>query len=342
MKALIEMQKKLYPQLLEKMQQRFKVLQQVQLSQPIGRRGLAEKTSLTERVVRSEMQFLLTHGLIEVTSKGMFLTESGKLVIAELAEFMKEITGLNVLEMKIREILKINYVKIVSGNSDDDSSVKRAMGQSAVQYLLNHLPNHATIAMTGGSTMAAVADSIVPLENVRKLCFVPARGGIGDKTENEANTIVAKMGRKTKSHYRLLHVPDPLGETTYQTLINEPSIIETLQVIKKSNVVIHGIGEALTMARRRKTNQETYDKLVQNYATGEAFGYYFKEDGKIVHKVKTIGIQLEDLQATEQVITVAGGRSKAKAIGSYFQEGRSDALFTDEAAAKEILREFSL
>lgn len=342
MKALIEIQKKIYPQLLEKMQQRFKVLQQVQLSQPIGRRGLAEKTKLTERTVRSEVQFLLTQGLIEVTSKGMFLTEEGKLVVDELAEFMREITGLNVLEMRIREILHINYVKIVPGNSDTSDFVKRTMGQACVQYLLHHLPNHATIAVTGGSTMAAVADSMIPLERTKKLCFVPARGGIGDKTENEANTIVAKMGRETKSKYHLLHVPDPLSETTYQTLINEPSIIETLQLIKQSNVVIHGIGEALTMAKRRKTKEATYDKLVKNDATSEAFGYYFTTDGKIVHKARTIGIQLEDLQTTEQVIAVAGGNSKAKAIVSYFQQGRSDALITDEAAAKEILREFTL
>lgn len=342
MRTLIELQKKLYPQLLEKMQQRYAVLRHVQLFQPIGRRGLAEKTQLTERIVRSEVHFLLTQGLIEVTSKGMFITKEGKIVVDELAEFMKEITGLNVLEMKIRENLRIDFVKVVSGNSDTMSSVKQAMGQACTQYLFKHLPNHATIAVTGGSTMAAVAETMFPLENVSSLYFVPARGGIGDKTENEANTIVAKMAHKAKSEYRLLHVPDPLSETTYQTLINEPSINDTLQLIKQSNVVIHGIGDALTMAERRKTKQSTYDKLIANDATSEAFGYYFSADGQVVHKVRTIGIQLEDLRNTEQVITVAGGASKGKAIVSYFKQGRSHALITDEAAAKEILREYSL
>src|SRR5690625_2475540 len=220
------------------------------------------------------MLLLLTQGLIEVTSKGMFITKEGKIVVDELAEFMKEITGLNVLEMKIRENLRIDFVKVVSGNSDTMSSVKQAMGQACTQYLFKHLPNHATIAVTGGSTMAAVAETMFPLENVSSLYFVPARGGIGDKTENEANTIVAKMAHKAKSEYRLLHVPGRLTETKYQELIRDASSNERVRWIKQSRVVIHGSGDALTMAERWKTKQSSYTLPLPNAATCESFGYY--------------------------------------------------------------------
>src|SRR5690625_7713271 len=120
----------------------------------------------------------------------MFITKEGKIVVDELAEFMKERTGLNVLEMKIRENLRIDFVKVVSGNSDTMSSVKQAMGQACTQYLFKHLPNHATIAVTGGSTMAAVAETMFPLENVSSLFFVSARSGIGSLKDNELNKIV--------------------------------------------------------------------------------------------------------------------------------------------------------
>ena len=61
--------------------------------------------------------------------------------------------------------------------------------------------------------------------------------------------------------------------------------------------------------------------------------------GEVVHKVQTIGLQLEDLTNAEHVIAVAGGTSKAKAIKAYMKQAPSSTiLITDEGAAKEILQ----
>ena len=40
--------------------------------------------------------------------------------------------------------------------------------------------------------------------------FVPARGGMGENVESEANTICAKMAESAMGNYRLLYVPDQL------------------------------------------------------------------------------------------------------------------------------------
>ena len=40
------------------------------------------------------------------------------------------------------------------------------------------------------------------------------------------------------------------------------------------------------MARRRQSPSEVIEKLQHHNASGEAFGYYFDEQGQIVHKVK--------------------------------------------------------
>jgi len=340
MRTLVELQKKLYPNVLETMHRRYAILHSIKILQPIGRRGLADNTKLTERIVRTEITFLHNQGFIDITPKGMFVTKEGNLVLNQLANFMREVTGLNVLEMQIKDKLQVEQVIIVSGNSDEFSWVKKEMGKECVSFLKKKIQTHSTIAVTGGSTMAAVSEAMVPLH--ANPLFVPARGGLGEKVENQANTIVSQMARKAKGDYRLLYVPDPLSESSYQTMINEPAIIEILNLIKGSNVVIHGIGDALAMAKRRKTTDKVMQKLIDKNAVSEAFGYYFNKDGEIVHTVRTIGLQLEDLSSTKCVITVAGGKTKAEAIISYFKQGRSDLLITDEAAAKHILRGSSL
>lgn len=338
MSDLIDLQKKLVPDLVEVMQQRYAVLHSVDLFQPIGRRSLAENTGMSERNARSEVDFLSKQGLIKITTKGMYISKEGKVILEQLAEFMNEIKGLSVLEKQIKDKLNIEQVIVVPGNSDQYEWVKQEMGKACVSFLQSVVDNEDIIAVTGGTTMAAVANVMTPLDKANNYLFVPARGGIGEKVENQANTIVAEMARKAGVHYRLLYAPDPLSESAYQTIINEPSINETLQHVKGATVVLHGIGDAMTMAKRRKTPEQVSVDLYNKQAISEAFGYYFDAMGNVVYKVRTVGIQLEDLQTIDHVVTIAGGSSKGKAIDSYFKQGKSNLLITDEAAAKEILK----
>lgn len=338
MKGLIGLQKKLVPEILEVMKQRYSLLYSVTILEPVGRRALSESTGLTERQVRGEMEFLQQQGLVNVTSKGMYITTEGRAVLGQLAEFIAEITGLNVLEQQVKDKLNVRNVIILPGNSDKDEWVKQEMAKACVSYLKKIVQESNVIAVTGGTTMAALADVMTPLQKDSHYLFVPARGGMGEKMENQANRIVSEMAKKANGDYRMLYVPDPISDSAYETIINEPAINEILQHVKSANIVIHGIGDAIKMAERRKTTDRIINKLKENKAVSEAFGYYFNHSGEVVHRVKTVGIQLEDLESVKNVITVAGGETKAEAIVSYFKQGKSDLLITDEAAAVQILR----
>ncbi len=339
MRALIDLQKKLFPDVLEVMQRRYKILHYIQLMGPIGRRSLADNIEMGERLVRSEVDFLNSNGFLDITAKGMLLTTEGTNILEQLGEFMKEVSGFSVLEQSVKDKLHVDHVIVVPGNSDEVDWVKQEMGKAVIGFLRSILENNQTIAVTGGTSMAAVAEMMNPLENAKNCMFVPARGGLGERVENQANTICAEMANKANGEYRLLHVPDPLSEESYQSIIGEPSVKEILQLIRQADVVIHGIGDAMTMAERRKTSEEVLQKIKTGNAVSEAFGYYFNKTGEVIHKVRTVGLQLEDLFSSQCVVAVAGGTSKAKAIMSYFQQGKSNVLVTDEGAAKELIRE---
>ena len=76
------------------------------------------------------------------------------------------------------------------------------------------------------------------------------------------------MAQQTGEDYTTLYVPDNVSETTYNTLMLEPSVIHTLEKIKESNITIHGIGDALKMARRRQSPSEVINKLQHHNASG--------------------------------------------------------------------------
>lgn len=329
----------MFPDYLSNMKLRYDVLREISRFQPIGRRGLAANVDLTERTIRGEVELLQDRGLIEVTPTGMMITNEGESVLQAITPFILSITGIHDLEIKLKDKLNIDQVMIAPGNSDENGYVKKEMGQICTAFLRGCIQEDSTIAVTGGTTVHQVAEAMKPFKENVSCLFVPARGGMDNNVETQANTIAAQMAKQTGGNYRLLNVPDPLHEDAYHMMKEEPSIKNTLKEIKNADIVLHGIGDALKMAERRKSSHSVLQKLTELHAVSEAFGYYFNQAGEVVHQVRTIGIRVEDLSKAKSVIALAGGKSKANAIKSYFKQGKSDLLITDEAAANSILTE---
>ncbi|MFP5105636.1 sugar-binding transcriptional regulator [Neobacillus sp. C211] len=339
MQSLIDIQKKLLPDLLQVLQKRYSILRYIGFMQPVGRRSLAVSLGYTERVLRGEVDFLREQNLIYTNNVGMSLTPEGKNLLEDLEGFMRELKGIDVMELELKHKLGIKKVVIVPGDSDESPMVKGELGKASAICMKKLLSGKNIIAVTGGSTMAAIAERLSPELTQKELLFVPARGGVGEDVQNQANTICSIMSRNTQSKHRVFYVPDQVSTDIYESLIREPDIHEVLKLIKSASMVLHGIGDAITMAERRKTNPEILSMLESSKAVGEAFGYYFNEQGEIVHKVLTIGLQLEDLVGIPNVIAVAGGNSKAKAIKAYLKQApASTILITDEGAARKLLK----
>lgn len=328
------------PDMVKTMEQRFSILRNIEWSAPIGRRSLAQNLNISERVLRTETDFLRKQDLITATRSGMVLTAKGKQTIQGLALFMDGLSGIHQLEKKLGEKLGIKHCYIVPGNSDNQVKVVDAMGKVVNNVLRELLPKgQNVIAAMGGSTMARVAQQLTPeLAVDRDLTFVPARGGIGERIDIQANNVSAQMALHTGGKHRALYVPEHVSENTYQPLLAEPSVRQVVDLIRHSNAAIHSIGEAIKMAERRAMPAKVIQMLAEKQAVGEAFGYFFDEEGKIIYKIPRIGLQLEDLTSMDCVLAVAGGASKAKAIMAYVRIAPPNmCLITDEGAAKVIL-----
>lgn len=338
MREWLEINKRLLPDQMELLKKRYTILYQIMMSDMIGRRTLAATLQMTERVLRAETDLLKAQGLIETETAGMRISEEGRKLVLQLEPLMRELLGTRHLEDAIREAYGLKQVIVVPGDSDLNSAVKQELGEAACSVLNRSIGKDDVIAVTGGSTLAAVADKLTNSTPHKGNWFVPARGGLGESLEIQANTIASKMAERVGAQYRLLHVPDLISEEAYQSLKLEPNIKELLRVIRQARIVIHGIGDALIMAKRRNVDARTVQELVEDGAVAEAFGYYFDREGNVVHTMLTLGLRLEDISRTEVVIAVAGGKSKAVSIAAVLKAGHESILVTDEAAAWEVAR----
>lgn len=338
MRDLIALQQKIAPELIELLERRYTILRHVSHSQPVGRRLLANILKLGERIVRSELDFLKSQGLLEGEASGVTLTDEGENLISQLADFIRYLKGIHEIEINLKEQFRLGSVIVVPGNSDEDELVKKEMGRAAARYLVEIMGGRSVIAVTGGTTVGEVADA-VPVSSVpHDVLVVPARGGLGEDVEMQANTIAARIAKKLMAQYRLLHVPDNIVEDAVKSLGKDPHIREITRTIKSADILLHGIGNAEELSISRGDTPEETCRLIESGAVGEAFGHYFARDGTIVRTIHSLGIRLNDLKNIKHVIGVAGGKKKADAIMSVVSNGYETVLITDEAAAKLILK----
>lgn len=338
MDSILQAQVHLLPELPGLLKKRYSILELIQSEQPVGRRTLSELTGAAEREIRKETDLLRDHALIEMNKSGMTLTELGSTVLEQLRGLVKELSGTAFLEAELEEKFGIKRVLVLTGDSDQLSSVKAAIGRQAARLVEEMFENCRTIAVTGGSTMAAVAAEIRTVKKNPNLQFVAARGGLGEEMLHQANTIASSFAEKAGGGVRTLYLPEHLSAEALEMMMKEPIIKEMMELYDRTDLIIHGIGDAEEMAIRRRSSVEEVEKIKSGGAISEAFGYYFDKNGKIVYRIPTAGIQLEQVQKAPSIMAVAGGRTKARAIESYFQAAPSRTiLITDEGAARAIL-----
>ena len=334
--SLIDIQKSIVPDMLSHMLKRLNILTCIETEQPIGRRTLARKLGMTERVLRSEVENLLELNLIKVESKGISISESGRQTLSDVQPFLTLIENRDNLAVQLKAKYSLKDIFVVRGDADQNVLVKEELTRLMAEKLTENLFEGAIVSVAGGSTMASVSKFLRPKHD--DLLFIPARGGLGEDVSLQANSIVSRLAESTSGEHRMLYAPDSISKASLELLKEEPMVREIIDLNNRSSIVIHGIGDALQMASRRNVSPEVISKLTKGNAVGEVFGFYFDADGNIVHKVDTIGLQLEDLKDKETIFAVAGGDGKKEAVKAYLKLApKNTILFIDEAVAEYLL-----
>lgn len=331
---IVGLQKKIAPEFVDVIEERYSILKYIRYHQPVGRRVLASQLDMAENSVRNGVKALKESGLIQLSGIGMSITFAGQEVVDELGEYMDALNGLVRLEKYLEQELGIDEVKIVPGDSESDAHVLLELGRVASRILSDHIADGMVIAVSGGSTMAVVADSVD--KYMPNTVVVPTRGGLGEKVERQANHVAAVMAGRLGGKYRLLHIPEVLNDEALDALkASDSSIGEIESLVRDADVLIHSIGRADIMAGRRNHTPKIADKI-SRFGVGEALGHYFDIDGKCVYTYCANGFRLSDLAGVGRKIAVAGGKAKAEAIMAVVRAGSNDVLIIDESAAGTI------
>lgn len=334
---LIQSIRNIAPELMDLIERRYTILNGINFHQPIGRRALSQSLNITERIIRSDVNILSQQGLLKIDPMGMYITDEGKRSLKELQIVYNHLKGILELQNSIHEMLGLKNIIIIPGDYNENELVIKEMGKITSDRIKNLVKDNMVIGITGGGTMASVANEMPYLDKPRDVMVIPARGGLGSELETQANAIAATMGRKLGGSYKLLNVPDTLEEDVLDMIIKNDDIKRSIDLINNINILVFGIGRADTMASRRNLSKEKIDYLMEAGAVSEAFGHYFDIDGNEIWEYKTIGLSLDKFKDTPHVIGVAGGEEKAEAIISVSSIRKDITIITDEGCARKML-----
>lgn len=336
MNNLLEIQRKIVPEALILLEKRYSILKEIYLSGTIGRRALASKMNISERIIRSEFDFLKDENLLEVDSAGMRITPLGIELLDKLSDSISQIRGLSVMEATIAQRLGIKKTIIMPSSVEHNEDALKELGKTAAKYFISTVDPKSIVGITGGYTMYAFSQQMFK-RDYPEMTILPARGGFGEILEIQSNNIVASLAGKLGAQYKLLHIPDNLDKNMMDYIYNDPQIKQVIDDISKINYLVFGIGNAEDMANRRRTSKNQWNQIKHQGAVSESFGHYFDINGEIVYETGTVGIKLSEYKKLENIIGIAGGRAKAEAILSISKINNNLVLVTDESAAYRIL-----
>ncbi|MDD3334159.1 MAG: sugar-binding domain-containing protein [Eubacteriales bacterium] len=327
---------RLAPDLAQEMERRALVLERIGALQPVGRRLLAARLNMPEREVRTVSTLLREHGLVSLDAAGMSLTQEAGDILPMARLFSRDLRGLTGLETALSQRFSGAKVCVVAGDADVDEHVLHEVGRNAALRLRGFLQSGSTLAVTGGSTIHEVAFS-VPQGTPMNVMVVPARGGIGRSLETQANTIACEIAKRLGGHHRMMHLPDHLDEQALLEMRKLPEIDETLTLLERADVVLHGVGRADDMAQKRQLPAAIEREVLKKGAVAEAYGCYFNPAGKLVYSASTVSHDLGALKPDCALIAVAAGARKAEAIIAAMASRKHAMLVTDEGAAQAML-----
>lgn len=327
----------LAPDLAAEMAQRALVLERIAQMAPVGRRQLAVRLHMTEREIRACADKLREQDFIRLDPAGMTLTDKGLEILPGVQAFTRAMNDLSGLEEELCGVLNADRVCIVSGDADRDGAVIDEVGRAAGHRVRAMLHSGATLAVAGGSTMAATARAMHSPSPLNVM-VVPARGGWGRHVHTQANTLAAEIAGRLGGHHRLIHLPDYMDDAAKQEMLRLTDVREVMELIQRADVILHGVGCAEEMLRDSKIAASTARKLLADGAVGESFGAYYDREGKCLLESSSVGVDLARLSPGCRMIAVAAGKHKAEAIIAVLKHDRHALLVTDEGAAREMLR----
>ena len=247
------------------------------------------------------------------------------------------------LEDQIADRFGLSLCQVVPSVGDDDLPIS-ALASGGARFLLKMLDRSdlEVVGIGHGRTLAATVDRLPRLPRTR-VRFVSLLGCLTRNAAANPFDVIHRLAEKVGGEAYFMPVPFFANSVAdKRVLMAQKSVMDVFALAQQAQLYVVGIGEISAKAHMLETGMITPDEfaeLSRAGAVGEVLGHFLAADGTPVDapvNQRALSLKIEDLRGKE-VVTIAGGHGKARAIRAVLNSHVVTRLITDEATAKRIL-----
>jgi DNA-binding transcriptional regulator LsrR (DeoR family) len=249
------------------------------------------------------------------------------------------------LEARLKAVFGLQEAIVIPAVGDTSRSLLNALGTVAANFLLERLRDGDVLAISPGTTVQAVVQSI---ETTRpyQVEVVPILGAIQGPIESDMNYLATDLADRVGGRSYQLHAPAFVETREHCELLRSMSPVkDILDIARHANLAILGIGtvdaDVSRFVQFTALSAADLKHIAEDCGgVGEIGAYVYDIEGRPCGKEyadRVIGLTLVEIQKIPYRIGVAASAAKALPIYGALRGGYLHALITDEAAACGVL-----
>ncbi|HEY75110.1 MAG TPA: sugar-binding transcriptional regulator [Thermoflexia bacterium] len=249
------------------------------------------------------------------------------------------------LERELVRRFHLHQARVLQAQGRPYSEVLKGLGVLAARHIDNILADGMTFGISWGTAVFSTVQALRPKRRL-SIRVVQMIGAVGTSDPLIDGPDLARLLASVYGgEYRYLHAPLIVeSPQVREALLQEPHIRETLDIARKADLALVGIGsprpEVSSLLRAGYLDREALARLREQGVVGDICARHYDIRGRILDiplNRRIVGIEPEDIHTIGQVIGVAGGAAKAEAILGALRGGCVDVLITDDTAAERVL-----
>jgi len=247
------------------------------------------------------------------------------------------------LEQSLVDTFGLEEARVVSADTGADPLERT--GELAARWLVEHLKDGQTIALSWGRTLQEVVEH-VQVSRAYDVDVLQLGGDLQLDPRLSGHELIRELAARLGGRYSYLHAPALLdsGATAAELRANT-NIAAQLDRARAADVALVGIGGygpgfAEQIVRSALLSEDERRQMHELSPAGDVCAQFFDEYGRVLDtplRDRVLALELDELRKIPVRVGVAAGREKGRGVLGALRGELVNVLICDQAVAASVL-----
>lgn len=247
------------------------------------------------------------------------------------------------LENKIQQLYQIDNIRVVTAKEGSKEQLVGRLSEVCAYYLDSVVKENMVVGISWGNTLYHIV-RYIDANNKKNLpiTVVPIMGASNVKRpERDSMDLAKDLASAYGGSYQYIYAPLFVNSKELkESLIQDAMIENAIHLARNADVILTSVGSVEYKTWENYLGENTFNLLSKQGAIGHIGGHFYDVEGKEIQTKlaeRMIGIEFADLKKCENVVCVAYGKAKAKAIAGAMRGGFVNTLIIDSDCAAGVV-----